>query len=66
MIDQRFHNHPKRRRKAMAANRRLKTIAGRLVRDIKRHMMSNYGSITVFLDRGETAITRSIAFMLRR
>ncbi len=50
----------------MAANRRLKTIAGRLVRDIKRHMMSNYGSITVFLDRGETAITRSIAFMLRR
>ena len=36
MIDQRFREHPKRRKKAMAAARKLKTIAGRLVRDVER------------------------------
>jgi len=36
MIDQRFHNHPKRRKKARAALRKIKTIAGRQVRDIER------------------------------
>jgi IS5 family transposase len=36
MIDQRFHNHPKRRKKAKAALRRIKTLAGRQVRDIER------------------------------
>jgi len=36
MIDQRFHNHPKRKKKAKAALRRIKTIAGRQVRDIER------------------------------
>lgn len=36
MIDQRFHNHPKRRKKAKAALRKIKTIAGRQVRDIER------------------------------
>ena len=36
MIDQRFREHPKRRKKAMAAARKLKTIAGRLIRDIER------------------------------
>ena len=36
MIDQRFHNHPKRRKKANAALRKIKTIAGRQVRDIQR------------------------------
>lgn len=36
MIDQRFHNHPKRRKKARAAFRKIKTIAGRQVRDIQR------------------------------
>ena len=36
MIDQRFHNHPKRRKKANAALRKIKTIAGRQVRDIER------------------------------
>jgi len=38
MIDQRFHDHLKRGRKAMAAVRRLKTIAGRLVRDVERNL----------------------------
>ena len=36
MIDQRFHNHPRRRNKANAALRKIKTIAGRQVRDIER------------------------------
>lgn len=38
MIDQRFHSHPRRRKKAMAAARRIKVIAGRVVRDIERKM----------------------------
>jgi len=36
MIDQRFREHPKRRKKAMAASRKIKTIAGRLIRDVER------------------------------
>ena len=40
MIDQRFHNHPKRRKKAKAALRKLKTIAGRQLRDIERKFTS--------------------------
>jgi len=36
LIDQRFHSHPKRRKKARAALRKIKTIAGRQVRDIQR------------------------------
>jgi IS5 family transposase len=36
LIDQLFHNHPKRRKKAKAALRKIKTIAGRQVRDIER------------------------------
>ena len=38
MIDQRFHSHPKRKKKARAAARRIKVIAGRVVRDIDRKM----------------------------
>ncbi len=41
MIDQRFHNHPKRRKKARAALRKIKTIAGRQVRDIERQFTSS-------------------------
>jgi len=36
MIDQRFHQHPKRRKKAKAALKKIKTIAGRQVRDVER------------------------------
>jgi len=36
MIDQRFREHPQRRKKAMAAARKLKTIAGRLLREVER------------------------------
>ncbi|MCK4360218.1 MAG: IS5 family transposase [Bacteroidales bacterium] len=38
MIDQRFREHPKRRKKANAAARKIKTIAGRVIRDIERKM----------------------------
>ncbi len=41
MIDQRFHNHPKRKKKAKAALRKIKTIAGRQVRDIQRQFSSD-------------------------
>lgn len=38
MIDQRFHNHPKRKKKARAAARKIKVIAGRVLRDVERKM----------------------------
>ncbi len=38
MIDQRFRNHPKRSKKAKAAGRKLKTIAGRMTRDLERKL----------------------------
>ena len=40
MIDQRFHNHPKRRKKALAASRRIKVIAGKIFRDLERKLDS--------------------------
>lgn len=38
MIDQRFHQHPKRKKKARSATRKIKVIAGRIVRDVERKM----------------------------
>lgn len=38
MIDQRFREHPKRRKKANAAARKIKVIAGRIVRDVERKL----------------------------
>ena len=38
MIEQRFRDHPKKRKRANAAARKLKTIAGRLVRDVERKL----------------------------
>lgn len=38
MIKQRFAHHPKRRKKATAALRKLRTIAGRLVRELEREL----------------------------
>ncbi|TRX59833.1 IS5 family transposase [Carboxylicivirga sp. M1479] len=55
MIDQRFHNHPKRRKKAKAALRKIKTIAGRQVRDIERQFSPSqelkYREIFVILNK---------------
>lgn len=36
---QRFRNHPKNRKKALKADRQLKTIAGRLVRELERNLV---------------------------
>lgn len=38
MLAQRFAHHPKRKKKATAALRKLKTIAGRLVRELERKL----------------------------
>ena len=38
MIDQRFREHPRRWKKANSAVRKLKTIAGRLLRDVERKL----------------------------
>ena len=38
MIEQRFRSHPKRMKKAKAAERKLKTIAGRVTRDLERKL----------------------------
>ena len=38
MIDQRFRSHPKRKKKANAAARKIQTLAGRIVRDIERKL----------------------------
>lgn len=37
-IDQRFRNHPKNKTKARKADRKVKTIAGRLVRELERNL----------------------------
>ena len=39
--DQRFRNHPKNRKKAIRADKRLRTIAGRLLRELKRNLGEN-------------------------
>lgn len=38
VISQRFRNHPKNKKKAISAARKLKTIAGRMVRELERKM----------------------------
>ena len=38
--DQRFRNHPKNKKKALKADRKMKTIAGRLLRELERNLTS--------------------------
>ena len=40
MLAQRNGKHPKRRKKANAARRKIKTIAGRLVRELNRKLLA--------------------------
>jgi IS5 family transposase len=40
MLEQRFRNHPKNKRRAIKASKKLKTIAGRLVRELQRNLSS--------------------------
>ena len=45
---QRFRNHPKNRKKAPKADRQLKTIAGRLVRELERNLGGRKGYEKMF------------------
>ncbi len=45
-LDQRFRNHPKNSDKARKADRKIKTIAGRLVREIERKLSASNGYVT--------------------
>ena len=45
---QRFRNHPKNRKKALKADRQLKTIAGRLVRELERNLGRRKGYERMF------------------
>ena len=50
--DQRFRNHPKNHRKAKRADRALRTIAGRLLRELQRNLKGNHsydGLISIFI-----------------
>jgi IS5 family transposase len=40
-VAQRFRNHPKNKSKALKADRRVKTIAGRIVRELERNLPPN-------------------------
>jgi len=40
-IDQRFRNHPRNKNKARKADKKVKTIAGRLVRELERNLPPN-------------------------
>jgi len=55
LIDQRFRSHPKRRKKAKAALRKIKTIADRQVRDIERQFTDNqkkqYKDLVIILNK---------------
>ena len=46
--DQRFRNHPKNHKKAVKADRRLRTIAGRLVRELDRNPPDKKGYEKMF------------------
>jgi len=48
MIDQRFRQHPKRKKKARAAARKIKTISGRLIRELERKM--SIGQLSYYQD----------------
>ena len=45
---QRFRNHPKNRKKALKADRQLRTIAGRLVRELERNLGGRKGYEKMF------------------
>jgi IS5 family transposase len=49
LLDQRFRNHPKNYRKAIKAQKRLKTIAGRLVREIGRKTSDHSGTLELYV-----------------
>lgn len=55
--DQRFRNHPKNRQKAVRADRKLQTIAGRLVREFKRNL-GEYSGFTELIEIFEAILAQ--------
>lgn len=55
--DQRFRNHPKNRQKALRADKKLRTIAGRLVRELKRNLGEHLG-YTELIERFEAILAQ--------
>ena len=55
--DQRFRNHPKNRQKAVRADRKLRTISGRLVRELKRNLGEHSG-YTELIERFEAILSQ--------
>jgi len=49
LMEQRFRNHPKNKGRARKADRKVKTIAGRLVRELGRKLASNVHQDTLLL-----------------
>jgi hypothetical protein len=48
-MDQRFRNHPKNKGKARKADKKVKTIAGRLVRELERKLSPSLHQSTLTL-----------------
>lgn len=59
LMDQRFRNHPKNKGKARKADKKVKTIAGRLVRELERKLPPNLYQDTVVLFKKVLAQKRS-------
>lgn len=55
--DQRFRNHPKNRQKAVRADKKLRTIAGRLVRELKRNLGA-HSEYTELIERFEMILAQ--------
>ena len=55
--DQRFRNHPKNHQKALRADKKLRTIAGRLVRELKRNLGEHLG-YTELIERFEAILAQ--------
>lgn len=68
--DQRFRNHPKNRKKALRADRRLRIIAGRLVRELILKRITTLtncsNSLKPFFPKGVIAGKKFIPFMSRK
>ena len=57
MLAQRFRNHPRNRKKALAAGRKLKTISGRLLRELERGLSeTTRKKYALFLERADRVL----------
>jgi len=59
MLAQRFRNHPRNRKKALAAGRKLKTISGRLLRELERGLSkTTRKKYALFLERADRVLSQ--------